>query len=98
MKHLLSEMLPERSNIAIDVYVDNQDVVDALYSTKSVDDKRLRIDISSIKEFILTGEVNSVKWCAGSLQLADCMTKKGVKVDNLVAILRTGQLNLKGWS
>ena len=73
-------------------------MVDALYSTKSVDDKRLRIDISSIKEFISNKEVNSVKWCAGSLQLADCMTKKGVRVDNLMEILRRGRLNLKGWS
>lgn len=98
LKHILVEMLPSRSNTTINVFVDNQDVVDALYSTKSVDDKRLRIDISSIKEFIGTGEVDSVKWCAGSLQLADCMTKKGVKVDNLMAILRTGILDLKGWS
>ena len=98
LKHLLTEMLPDRSNTSIDVYVDNRDVVDALYSTKSVDDKRLRIDISSIKEFISNGEVNSVKWCAGSLQLADCMTKKGVRVDNLMEILRRGRLNLKGWS
>ena len=73
-------------------------MVDALYSTKSVDDKRLRIDIASVKEFISKGEVDSVKWCAGSLQLADCMTKRGVKVDNLMAILRTGKLDLKGWS
>ena len=45
LKHMLLEMLPRRSSVNIDVFVDNQDVVDAIYSTKSVDDKRLRIDI-----------------------------------------------------
>ena len=90
-------MLPCRLSVNIDVFVDNQDVVDAIYSTKSVDDKRLRIDIASLKEFISNGEVNSVKWCAGSLQLADCMTKRGAKVDNLMGVLQSGTLDLKGW-
>ena len=72
-------------------------MVDAIHSTKSVEDKRLRIDIASLKELVTTGEVNSVRWCPGALQLADCMTKKGAKADELMNILRTGKLNLKGW-
>ena len=32
-------------SIPKEAFVDNQSVEDALYSTKSVDDKRLRIDI-----------------------------------------------------
>ena len=98
LKHILLQLLPNRTEVVINAFVDNRDVVDALYSTKSVDDKRLRIDISSLKEFISNGEVNSIKWCAGSMQLADGMTKKGAQVDSLMCILRTGKLDLKGWS
>ena len=69
-----------RSDIVIEAFVDNRDTVDAIYSTKSVDDKRLRIDIAALKEFITSGEVHAVRWCAGSMQLADGMTKKGARL------------------
>ena len=98
LKYIFSELLVLRSGTRIDVFVDNRDVVDAIYSTKSVDDKRLRIDVATLKEFISTGEVNKVRWCPGSMQLADGMTKKGAPVDKLMNILRTGKLDLKGWS
>ena len=98
LKHRFCELVVRRSDIAIDVFVDNRDIVDAIYSTKSVDDKRLRIDVASLKEYITTGEVNSVRWCPGSMQLADRMTKKGARVDDLMNILRTGKLDVKGWS
>ena len=65
--------------------------------SKSVDDRRLRIDISSLKEFILNEEMSSVPWCPGSIQLANGMTKQGAKVDSLLNILQSGVLDLSGW-
>ena len=38
--------------IPISAFVDNKNVVEAIHSTKMVDDKRLRIDISTIKESV----------------------------------------------
>ena len=96
IKHILAEMLPTHS-VKIVAFVDNRDVVDAVYSTKLVDDRRLRIDISSLKEFIVNEEISSIRWCPGSLQLANGMTKKGAKVDQLLNILQTGVLDLHGW-
>ena len=89
-------MLPTHS-VKIVAFVDNRDVVDGVYSTKLVDDRRLRIDISSLKEFIVNEEISSIRWCPGSLQLANGMTKKGAKVDQLLNILQTGVLDLNGW-
>ena len=90
-------MLFKQSTVPIIVFVDNRDVVDAVYSTKLVDDKRLRIDISSLKEFISNGEIDVIRWCPGALQLANGMTKKGAKVDQMLNILQTGVLDLNGW-
>ena len=97
LKHILSEVMLTQSSVKIVAFVDNRDVVDAVYSTKQVDDRRLRIDISSLKEFIVNKELSSVRWCPGSLQLANGMTKKGAKVDDMLNILQSGVLNLNGW-
>ena len=97
LKHILSEVMLTQSAVKIVAFVDNRDVVDAVYSTKQVDDRRLRIDISSLKEFIVNEELSAVRWCPGSLQLANGMTKKGAKVDDMLNILQSGVLNLNGW-
>ena len=49
-------------------------VIEAVYSTKLVDDKRLRVDIAAISESLARNEVNDIKWCPGKIHLADCMT------------------------
>ena len=79
--------------VSITAYVDNKSVVEALLSTKLVDDKRLRLDISAIKQVIDRGEVQLVKWCAGESQLANCMTKKGASTYQLLSVLQSGELN-----
>ena len=98
LKQLLLEFFPQRSKVVIDAFIDNKSVIEAVYSTKSVDDKRLRIDISALKEYVSSGEIHTIKWCPGSIQLANCMTKRGAKSDQLMNILRNGLLKLDGWS
>ena len=61
--------------IPITAYTDNKSVIEAVFSTKLVDDKRLRVDIAAIREFLKTNDIRQIKWCAGDSQLANCMTK-----------------------
>ena len=56
---------------------DNYSLVDAIKSTKSVTEKRLRLEISGIKELIQTKRIQHVLWSATKEELADCLTKKG---------------------
>ncbi|KAL5007820.1 hypothetical protein ScPMuIL_016626 [Solemya velum] len=63
-------------DIPITAFIDNKSVVDAIHSTKLVEDKQLRIDIAAILEMTLKNSVH-VKWCPGKLQLANTMTKRG---------------------
>jgi len=72
--------------------VDNKSVVDALGSTRLVDDKRLRLDISAIQQAVERKEITQVKWCPGEHQLANCLTKKGASSAKLLNVLRTGRL------
>ena len=46
--------------------------------------KRLRIDIGAIKESISQGEIRSIKWCPGKVQLANFMTKRGALSNQLL--------------
>ena len=46
----------------IKCFVDNKDLVKAIKSTKLVVDKRLRIEIASIKEMFDKGEICLVIW------------------------------------
>ena len=57
-----------------------------MYSTKLVDDKRLRVDIAAISESLTRNVVNDIKWCPGKIHLADCMTKRGATRYNLMNV------------
>ena len=69
--------------IKIDCYVDNKSLVDALYSSRNVDDRRLRIDIAVLQDMIERNEINSVSWVDAFYQLADCLTKRGASTVRL---------------
>ncbi|KAJ8381313.1 hypothetical protein SKAU_G00020910 [Synaphobranchus kaupii] len=75
---------------------DNYSLLDAVKSTKSVTEKRLRLEISSIKELIHSGTIRQIMWSATKEQLADCLTKKGTSALVLLRALREGVWQLKG--
>ena len=76
--------------IPIIAYVDNKSVTEVVYSTKLVDDKRLRVDIAEISESLTRTEVSEIKWCPGNIHLADCITKRGAAGYNLLHVLKDG--------
>jgi len=81
-------------SIPILAYVDNKSVVEAIHSTKMVDDKRLRIDIGAIKESVEKGEIAKVRWVPGESQLANCLTKKGASGRQLLSVFQSGKIHL----
>ena len=78
-------------NMAITAFIDNKSIVEALQSTKLVDDKRLRIDIAAVSEMITENNV-SVKWCPGKMQLANSLTKRSANTHDLLSVMRTGKV------
>ena len=80
-------------SLPITAFVDNKSVTQALCSTKLVDDRRLRLDVASIKECIQKNEINAVRWIPGEDQLADCMTKRGASSYKLQLVFLKGPLN-----
>ena len=74
----------------IEAFIDNNDTYEAVYSLKQEMKGRLRIDIGCIKEMVAEKEVESVTWIPASLQLADCLTKRGASTKALVRTLNKG--------
>lgn len=73
---------------------DNYSLIEAIKSTKSVTEKRLRLEISGIKELIQNKKIEKILWSATKEQLADCLTKKGASALILLKALKDGQWNL----
>lgn len=91
---VLSEILfqeQEKNVIPIYCYVDNQSLVENVHSMKNVSEKRLRLDLATLKQLIQEGFVN-MSWVRSELQLSDCLTKKGVNTFKLLSILQKGNL------
>ena len=83
--------VPPRT-IPIVAYIDNKSVIEALHSTKLVDDKRLRVDIAAIQESLEKNDIKEINWCPGNKQLANCMTKLGTSGYELLNVLQCGKM------
>jgi len=79
------------TNVPITAISDNKSLVQAVASTSLVLEKRLRIEVSAIKELVELSNV-TLKWVPGSHQLADVLTKKGVTADSLLTVITTGNM------
>ena len=93
VRHVLCQIfsVPSKSEyFAITGITDHEGLCRNIRSTKLVGDRRLRLDIASIKQNIARGEVSEVILCSSGEQLADVLTKKGVSGDKLLSVLQTG--------
>ena len=77
--------------IPIKSFIDSNNLNQAVKSTKSMEDKRLRLDITQIQE---CGKKSKVKviWVQADNMLADCLTKRGGKSDRLMDVITLGIL------
>ncbi|CAB4000760.1 PREDICTED: uncharacterized protein LOC106817603 [Paramuricea clavata] len=92
---LLAELMygkPYPTMFPIECYTDCNSLYESLKSVKSVSEKRLRLNISSIKELIEAKQITSVNWCSTNRQLADSLTMKGASPKVLRNALQTGIL------
>ena len=72
-----------KPGLKVNCYVDNKSLVDALSSTKRVEDRRLRIDLAVLEDMLAKKEISCVLWIPSRQQLADCLTKRGVSTECL---------------
>jgi transposase InsO family protein len=88
VRSMLQEMFRVK-DIPIKCFTDNKSLCQNIHSTKLLSEKRLRMDLASIKESVCTGDI-TVTWVHTSSQIADCLTKTGADFHRLIDILKTG--------
>ena len=86
---LISQMLKEiiyndTRSVPIVALTDCFSLFEAAHSTTSIQDRRLRIEMSILREGISRDEF-TLKWVKTGLQLADCFTKKGSNPRSLIS-------------
>ena len=62
---------------------DNKSLHDAVYSTKTLTEKRLKMELCAIRESLEKQEIHSVIWVCSEDQFADCLTKEGESREKL---------------
>ena len=85
------EIIGSNCSIEIVGITDCHSLFDAVNSTNAVSDKRLRIEMSMLREMQERGEME-LTWTEKENQLADVLTKKGANSLKLLSVLSTGQL------
>ena len=71
-------------------FTDSHSLLDALKSTKMVSEKRLRIELNSIKQVVDRRQIKNVTWTETKKQLTDCLTKRGSSSFALLKFLEAG--------
>ena len=84
---------PDPKVLPICCVTDCKALFEAIKSNKFVTEKRLRLEISAIKEKLENRQLEKIDWCDSSNQLADCLTKKGASTYQLMRIIEEGVLS-----
>ena len=88
-KTILRELF-EHLPLDIQCFVDNKGVVDAVHSTRAVDDKLTRISIAIVQEHLEKKEIVEVNHIPGVDMIADPLTKQGASTNLLLEVLKSG--------
>ncbi|CAG2223736.1 unnamed protein product [Mytilus edulis] len=91
-KSIYQEMIKLNAgeSIPIKCFTDNKSLCQNIHSTKLISEKRLCLDLASIKESVSLGDI-TVTWIKTSSQISDCLTKAGADFHPLIKVLSTGK-------
>ena len=68
------------------VYCDNKNLVNAVHSSTNLDDRRLVIDVSVLRDQLQQNALTDFVWVSTKLQLADTLTKQGTSDKQLINV------------
>ena len=88
LTHIINE-IDDQSLLTTLVRTDNKSLSEAVYSTKAVEEKRLRVEIAALRESVERKEIK-VEWIRTKDQIADVFTKQGADNRLLLDVLRNG--------
>ena len=84
----------QSGQIPVSMKIDSRTLLDSIKSTKQVEEKTMRHIVAWIKQQIAEERVRSVDWVCSEEQLADVLTKSGVKTGPILKVVKNGRLLL----
>ena len=90
LKTTLNNLYGNSMSLNVDVYTDCKNLKEIVNTSKNIDNKRLKIDICTLRDHMLKKELSDMKWISTSDQLADSLTKDGVNTEKLINVLQNG--------
>ena len=81
---------PHNGHIPVDVFIDSEALEQSIYSSKQIEEKKLRTEIAGFKQNIADGDIRKVEWVSTNEMYADLLTKNGVKPDLVIGTLSDG--------
>ena len=81
------------TKIATQAFVDNKSLVQSVYPTTLVSEKRLRVDLAATQQTVKRRQA-TLKWISSEEQIADCLTKAGAPPNKLLDIIKRGVIHL----
>ena len=90
LSYMLSSMLfsDNECRIPISILSDSKSLVDSVHSSTAVENKRLQIDISLLRDTVQQQQISEFRWVPTSLQVANALTKHGCSTKYLLDIMR----------
>ena len=73
--------------------MDNNDLYQAIYLEKNFIERRLRIELNSLKQLIQSGEISTNNCVQTEYQIANVLTKTGASGQNILACFKNGMMN-----
>ena len=73
--------------------MDNNDLHQAIYSEKHVIERRLRIELNSLKELIQSGEISDINWVNTDKQIANVLTTNGASGQVILDTFERGMID-----
>ena len=92
LKSIIKEIL--NVDLPITVITDSKSLKDCLSTSKTLEDKRLKVDICVVRDYLKKGEIDKVCWISTEKQLADSLTKSGANPAKLLEVLQSARLQL----
>ena len=71
------QLSSESQVLPIFCVTDSRSLFDSVHSMKPLTDKRLKMDICTLREMLYKKEIKDIRWDESKNQLADCLTKPG---------------------
>ena len=89
---LVTDIFQAAKNIKTIVYCDNKNLVNTVHSSTGLEDKRLIIDVSVLRDMLQQHELTEFKWIATDYQLANALTKQGASNELLTNVMNNMDL------